>query len=129
MNVNQTVVVHFVGLVLWTSAVTNDPGLHAILPRVHPVVSEPHSDTPSHQRIAAFDTIERHEAVLIFPASAVHDDSQWPSLPVDIPQKAPVPVQQRLVGYRHIRLNGEHLTMIPGAPNDPAAIPPSMPRI
>lgn len=124
MNPSQVVVIHFIGLVMWTSAVANDPGVHAILPRVQPSSVVADTDPHHHQRargVAAFNTIEPHVGVLLFPASALHDDSNWPALPFALPANNPP--------FLHVALAGEHLNFITGAPNDPVTVKPTIPKL
>ena len=118
------VIIHCIGLLLWTSAVPNDPGLHAIMPAVQasrfPAGAEPRMANPE-----AFTNIQTHTALLIFPAAAILDDSKWPAQQIAAPQQ----LQQRLQGYRHIRFAGEQVSFITGAPNNTASFTSPMPKM
>jgi hypothetical protein len=126
MSASQQVVIHFIGLVMWTASVTNDPGLHAILPRVHPSVVLDTSGHHETHRIAAFETIQKHTALLLFPQSAVvASQSTWKTQRIADPQF----LQPALHGYHQVALAGEQLTFLPSAPNPvPAAMPTNIPK-
>jgi hypothetical protein len=148
------VVIHFIGLVLFSAHVSNDPGLHAILPDVKqkfftaPVIgdlpktiaAEPASaghDTahpplstanpnPSDAHVNFAPNIESHITLLIFHEDLVADDSQWPTSTII----SRFPHAETLTSYKYVKLTGEHITFIAGAPNDsPVALPENLPHL
>lgn len=132
------VVIHFIGIVLFSTQVSNDPGLHAILPAIphaapeppilkhrhHPAVAmalEPSPDAAP----AGPSTVESHVALLIFRHDVVANDSQWQTSAV----VSRFPLATALASYKYVELTGEHIAFIVDAPsNPPAVLPPNMPR-
>lgn len=71
MNPKEIVIIQFIGLVMWTTALANDPGLRAILRRVD-------------WRATLAHTVEPHTAMLVFPqAAVVKEQSTWPTQPLE----------------------------------------------
>jgi hypothetical protein len=132
------VVIHFIGIVLFTTQVSNDPGLHAILPEIrhdfNPASSAslqtslstasgsiPNSSAAPSTSVPATH-IEPHVALLIFRRDIVMNASQW--------QTSTFPPTAGLSQYGYVQLTGEHIAFIANAPNTiPAELPPNMPRL
>lgn len=134
------VVIHFIGLVLFSTQVSNDPGLHAILPTIthdfnpssilNPptqVAAAPSSSASPSAAPASFAThIEPHVALLVFREDIVVNDSQWYASPI----VSRFPEATELASYKYVQLTGEHVTFIVNAPNNLAAgLPANMPRL
>lgn len=148
------VVIHFIGLVLFSTHVTNDPGLHAILPAIHfeppthgnptqPVTAASSSSaspgvahaspaapsssaSPGAAHASVSTNIEPHVALLIFHEDVVANDSQWQASTIvsRFPQAA------TLASWKYVKLTGEHITFIVDSPSNPRAkLPPNMPRL
>lgn len=127
MNTMQ-VIIQFVGLCLFSEAVPNDPGVHAILPRI---VADHHQHANAPQITQAVldsvpvppaeEMIEEHVAMLVFPADIIADDSKWKARLIPHAHAS-------LKDYRQITLNGEHVTFLADGPNAVPAVPPNMPR-
>lgn len=142
------VVIHFIGLVLFSTQVSNDPGLHAILPAIHaapqtdthvppvpPLVDVKHlaparalEPSPGARAVAPASlsaNIEPHVALLIFHQDIVANDSQWPTSTI----LSKFPHAKALASYRFVALTGEHITFIVDAPGNPRAkLPTNLPR-
>lgn len=136
------VIIHFIGLVLFSSEVTNDPGLHAILPGIHHTVANPTlrhehrmhtvstsprtkvSSTTSTSLSGDSANIEPHMALLIFP-SGIRDQTKSDWMAAPLPSVIPA-----LAGYEYVPLEGEHITFIADAPGNGAAqMPANMPKL
>lgn len=128
MNATQAVI-HFIGLVLFTTQVENDPGLHAILPAIrHPFDTPPIASAPPPGVSAGVAShtlgrhIETHAALLIFRRDIIENDSHW--------KTSRFPPTAGLAQYRYVQLTGEHITFIADAPSYVSAeLPPDMPRL
>lgn len=146
MDATQAVI-HFIGLVLFSTQVANDPGLHAILPTIQHTVSNPDpTDHQNHQmqfslarRSPAHATpagpapaavpanIEPHMSLLIFHKDLVPNNAPQQWNPSTILSKWPNATA--LTDYRYVELAGEHITFLVDAPNNPpATLPTNMPK-
>lgn len=143
------VIIQFVGLCLFSAGVPNDPGVHAILPRITSGLHEHATDVELGQastrdarsaRGAAVTeesasqvrrgatpappagAIEPHVTMLVFHKDLVDNDSQWPV--------AMIPGGGNpLKDYRQVTLNGEHVTFLAHGVNPPlTSLPALMPR-
>ena len=134
------VFIHFIGIVLFSTQVSNDPGLHAILPAIPPPALAPpilqHGHHPA-VAMAALEpspvaavpaaplTVERHVAWLIFHKDVVANDSQWKTTKV----VKTYPQATKLAAYRYVELTGEHIEFMGDTSNNPPAlIPRNMPQ-
>jgi hypothetical protein len=123
MNTVQ-IVIHCIGLLLWTDRVTNDPGLHGIMPRVQASRWVPGAE-PRGLDLDTISHYEPHTAMLIYPRAARDNTaSNWPAQPFAIDRT----LVARLKNYEYIEFKGEHVSFVAGAANPRASIPAQMPR-
>lgn len=113
-----TAIIQFIGIVLFSSSIPNDPGVHAILPRIG-------SDHGMH--ISMGDTklpresdpsqVEDHVAVVIYRNEDLLSDSgRWKTT-------------GRLDnGWRYVELDGEHVEFLTNQRNGEPRIPAELPR-
>lgn len=130
MDVTQ-VIIHFVGLALFSASVPNDPGVHAILPRITssfhrherihvPEISQARMQSLPHIQYGS--GVEDHVAMLVYPAAIEDPASPWKG--AAIPGAAPA-----LSSYKQVTLNGEHVRFLADGPNHSlTALPQIMPR-
>ncbi len=138
MNATQ-VVIHFIGIVLFSTEVTNDPGLHAILPAIRQDFHQPpigrlpqsvsadgaSSASPGAAPDHSSAHVEPHVAMLIFHQDLILNESQWPTLAV----VSKFPEKTSLAAYRYVELTGEHIAFVVDSHrNGQATLPPNMPR-
>lgn len=137
------VVIHFIGLVLFTTQVTNDPGLHAILPtpgytppkiplKHHQFQAVARSPEPIQAAVpgSSATSVEQHIAVLIFHKDDLPKDDPANETGWEIKEmKKDYPGATALKSYKYVELTGEHITFIVDAPSNPLAVlPQNMPR-
>ena len=118
-------VVQFIGIIMMTAGVPNDPGVHAIVPRIErsglgsPV--ERRQAVPRTQRSAAGivpfrpQGVEAHTALILYQTSARIGEADW----------TPVPFGE---AYEYVVLKGERLQFVTGAVNAAPAVPRDLPR-
>jgi hypothetical protein len=98
-------IIHFVGIVAITAGLPNDPGLHAVLPRI-----------PAKQPIEiAHRHVEIHQAAIVFRGTDLLEASNWKP-------------QELGNGFQYVPLNGELVTVAGSQPSQ-AAPPASLPSL
>ena len=99
------IIVHFVGLALFSSQVPNDCGLKAILPRVFYTASK------TAQAATKTRHVEDHEAVLIFRTDSYVSGSTW-GKPIPVPK-----IKGQTGSYEYVKLNGDRVRFDSGIDN------------
>ncbi len=123
-----TAIIQFIGIVLFSAQVPNDPGLHAIIPRIGHVHKQqievlPKLDTQSQQNQAALTTmvapsgVENHFAAIIYrDADRVDKAGGWQ-------------YDGTLAnGWRYVELDGDQVQFLTNGANEDAQIPANLPR-
>src|SRR5882757_3262711 len=107
------IIVHFVGIALFSNQVPNDCGLKVILPRiVHaaPKVATAANKGPS-ATSSASSHVENHQAVLVFRTDSYVPGSSWGK---------PTPLTKpdaRGVKYEYVKLDGDRVRFDSGIDN------------
>lgn len=113
-----TAIIQFIGIVLFTTAVPNDPGLHAILPRIGHVHDLHTPNGPSEEQESFVDGVEDHVAVIIYrEEDRLHRVGGW---------RADGTLKN---GWEYVRLDGEHVQFLANGVNGTPAIPSLLPRV
>ena len=103
-------IVQFIGIIMMTAGVPNDPGVHAIVPRIQ------QSPPVSFRGIVLGRRgVEAHTAVVLYEKSARIGTSNW------------TPVTFRTT-WEYVVLQGERLQFVTGAMNAAPAVPRDLPR-
>ncbi|MGH9421937.1 MAG: hypothetical protein ACRD3J_18315, partial [Thermoanaerobaculia bacterium] len=107
------IIIHFVGLALFTSQVPNDCGLKAILPDVFytapKVVKTAQKGTAATHISPAH--VENHQAVLVFPTKSYISSPGW-GKPIPLPK-----TKGQTVAYEYIKLDGDRVRFDGGIDN------------
>jgi hypothetical protein len=103
-------IVQFIGIIMMTAGVPNDPGVHAIVPRIQPRIA-----TFRGVPVGGRNVVEAHTAVVLYETAAKIGISNW----------TPVPFRGT---WEYVVLNGERLQFVTGAMNPAPAVPRDLPR-
>jgi hypothetical protein len=149
------VVIHFIGIVLFTTSVLNDPGVHAILPAIQQeFASATINDLPKEVTSAGTSSATPGATISDLPkqvASAKTSTSVTTHAHVSTEIEPHVallifredivandsqwpassfPKAAQLSPYKYVQLTGEHVTFIVDSPkNGTAGVPPDLPRL
>jgi hypothetical protein len=105
MNPTIPIIIHFVGLALFSSQVPNDCGLKVILPKV--VYTAPKTVEAANK----MHHVEDHQAVLIFRTDSYIPTSSW-GKPVRVPK-----LKGQTVSYEYVTLDGDRVRFDSGIDN------------
>ena len=111
-------VIQFIGIILFSASIPNDPGVHAILPRIGHVhqIQAPGSP-PSSEQESFVDGVEDHVAVIMYRREdRLSLVGGW---------RADGMLQN---GWEYVRLDGEHVQFLSNGKNGTPQIPASLPR-
>jgi hypothetical protein len=120
-------IVQFIGIIMMTAGVPNDPGVHAIVPRIErsgiptSPVDRRQAVARAHRSAAGISVpfhpqgVETHTAVILYEKSAKVGISNW----------TPVTFRQT---WEYVVLTGERLQFVTGAVNAAPAVPRDLPR-
>jgi hypothetical protein len=105
MSTPIPIIVHFVGIALFSSQVPNDCGLKVILPKV--VYTAPKTA----QAVKKTNHVEDHAAVLIFRTDSYVPGSSW-GKPIPLPK-----TKGQTVSYEYVKLDGDRVRFDSGIDN------------
>ena len=105
-------IIHFIGIVMLTASVPNDPGVHAIVPRIDGsgTILLRRASSPSKPQ-----GVEAHTAVILYQKSKKIGISNW------------TPTTFRTT-WEYVVLQGERLQFVTTAPNVTPSIPSQLPH-
>ncbi|HEV7240102.1 MAG TPA: hypothetical protein VGQ36_12755 [Thermoanaerobaculia bacterium] len=106
---DTTAIIQFIGIVLFSAQIPNDPGIHAIVPRIA------HSHHPNTTVVSFVEGVEDHKAVILYRA-----EDRLTGSPLWKPKK--------LRNWEYVELNGERVQFITDGGNDASAVPILLPR-
>jgi hypothetical protein len=113
-----TAVIQFIGIVLFSAQVPNDPGVHAILPRLAHAEHAHLSSGNAANIIKDVTGIEEHVAVIIYrEEDRLHRVGGWRS------------EGTLRNGWEYVRLRGEQVQFLTNGANDAPKIPTDLPRV
>lgn len=112
---DTTAIIQFIGIVLFTTSVANDPGMHAILPRI----GHAHAPGgPSQAQESFVHGVEDHLALIIYrEEDRLHNVGGWKM------------TGTLAHGWEYVRLNGEDVQFLTNGENGKPALPPMLPRV
>lgn len=117
----STAIIQFIGIVLFSAQIPNDPGVHAILPRItedhhHVQMISSKTETDS-ENVSFVDGVEEHVAVIFYRKKDLLDTvGSWRQ------------DGTTSNGWEWVELDGEHIQFISDAKNDEPTIPASLPH-
>jgi hypothetical protein len=118
-----TAIIQFIGIVLFSTAVPNDPGLHAILPRIGHVHQRelkalPRPEAPDNFTLFGSARIENHVSVIMYRAGdRLNRTDGWQS-------------DGRLANdWKYVVLDGERVQFLTNGINGEPSIPLDLPKI
>jgi hypothetical protein len=107
-----TAIIQFIGIVLFSAQVPNDPGIHAILPRIGHVHT-----LPAHLATVPDDAVENHVAVILYrKEDRLHNVGGW---------RADGFLKN---GWEYVLLDGERVQFLTDGENGKPEIPSLLPR-
>lgn len=114
-----TAIIQFIGIVLFSSQIPNDPGVHAIVPRIeheaHVHLSYGDANTKPKTNVSG---VEDHAAVIIYRRrDRLHKVGGW---------KADGGLRS---DWEYVRLDGEHVQFLTNGANAAPKIPTDLPRV
>ena len=114
-----TAIIQFIGIVLFSAQIPNDPGVHAIVPRIeHHTHTQLNYSKVSVKPNADATGVEDHVAVIIYrEQDRLHKVGGWR------------PDGALRNGWEYVRLNGEHVQFLSNGANAAPAIPNGLPRV
>jgi len=115
-----TAIIQFIGIVLFSAQVPNDPGVHAILPRighVHTIHSNNTTAGPAEEQESFIDDVESHVAAILYRKT----------------DRLDIPGAWRADGtlkndWQYVLLDGEHVQFLSNGRNGQPTIPVTLPR-
>lgn len=118
----QIAIIHFIGIVLFTTHASDDGKLHAVMPRIQSTTHSAERHTSTTPVTPGLGGVVDHTAVIAYAIADERAVSGW--------QPKPVPGHKK--HYRYVALQGELITIEPGAANDelrPDALQSKLPRL
>ena len=119
-----TAIIQFIGIVLFSAAVPDDPGLHAIIPRIgHVHKSEFHNlppeEAPENLASVGKQEVENHISVIMYrDEDKLYNVGGW---------RADGDLAN---GWKYLALNGERIRFISDGSNGDTTVPPvELPRV
>lgn len=112
---DTTAIIQFIGIVLFTSSVPNDPGIHAILPRIGHEVRVSPGDVHMHPE--PVEGVENHVAAILYrDADVLTDSGTWAGR------------RNLKNGWKFVILDGEQVQFLTNGNNGtPPGIPAEIP--
>ncbi|HEX6100109.1 MAG TPA: hypothetical protein VF432_27600 [Thermoanaerobaculia bacterium] len=115
-----TAIIQFIGIVLFSSAIPNDPGVHAILPRIdaaHAEHSLSYGDTKQETAVSDMG-VEEHVAVLLYRGEdLLSRTGNWKTSSRPLKNK-----------WQYVVLDGEHVQFLTNGQNAAPVVPGDLPR-
>lgn len=128
----KELIIHFIGLALFSTAVPNDPGIRVLLPRVvhQHTTTATTQPTEGGEIIVNPDTtneVEPHETLIVYDASDFREEILWTSL--ELPAHLIRAGTTNPARYRYVPLgDGERVSFHTNVSDNPRVSIPSLPK-